>query len=113
MGKFADVWQPSKGAGSSTRVNSSQKWAVSAADMGAIGGAGGGAVELRPDGSFTAELTVDKAALDAKATAESLRNYGIYTYAGSGASVAAYETATPITFTRRSAWRSSSRSRAA
>ena len=99
FGKFAEVWRPSAGAASSSRVNTSQKWAVSKADMPGIGGDAAGAVELRADGSFTAELVVDKAAIDAKATAASLVNYGIYTYPGSGAVQAKYETYTPVTFT--------------
>jgi len=63
--------------------------------MAAIGGPGAGAIELKPDGTFTAEITVSKAAIDAVATAENLVNYGIYTYAGSGATNAGYD---PITF---------------
>ncbi|GAA2074831.1 hypothetical protein GCM10009821_12180 [Aeromicrobium halocynthiae] len=98
VGKFASSWRPSQGAPSSSRKVGSQKWAVLAEDMGRIGGPGAGAIELRPDGSFTAELVVDKAALDEGAGA-SLTEYGIYTYAGSGAVAPAYETATPITFT--------------
>ncbi|MEI5672123.1 MULTISPECIES: beta strand repeat-containing protein [unclassified Nocardioides] len=98
FGKFAENWKPSAGAATATRVNSSQKWAVLAEDMATIGGPDGGAVELKPDGSFTATLTVDKAAIDAVATAATLVNYGIYTYGGSGGTVAAYETYTPVTF---------------
>ncbi|WP_170866900.1 Ig-like domain repeat protein [Nocardioides lianchengensis] len=100
FGKFAENWKPSAGAATATRVNSSQKWAVLAEDMATIGGPDGGAVELKPDGSFTATLTVDKAAIDAVATAATLVNYGIYTYGGSGGTVAAYETYTPVTFTQ-------------
>jgi len=99
FGKFATDWRPSAGATSAARVNSSQKWAVLAEDMATIGGANAGAVELRPDGTFTATVTVDKAAIDTKATAASLTNYGIYTYAAGGATQALYETYTPITFT--------------
>lgn len=97
FGKFADTWKPSAGAPSSSRVAVSQKWAVPAAQMDAIGGAPAGAVELKPDGTFTTTLTVDKAAADAAAATG---NYGIFTYAGSGAVHAPYETATPITFTK-------------
>lgn len=99
FGKFAEQWRPSAGAPGTSRVNSVQKWAVPAQSMSTIGGTASGAVELTADGSFTAELVIDKAALDAKAVAESLVNYGIYTYPGSGAVAAAYETYTPITFT--------------
>lgn len=100
FGAFADDWAPSQGHGSNARpVNAGQLWAVSAEDMGKIGGPSAGAVELRADGSFTGELTVSKALLDAKAPdgLDGL-NPGIYTYAGSGANVAAYETFTPFTF---------------
>ncbi|GAA5148213.1 hypothetical protein GCM10023340_21790 [Nocardioides marinquilinus] len=100
FGKFAPTWRPSEGATGATRKNTSQKWAVLAEDMASIGGPDGGAVELRPDGSFTAVLTVDRAAIDAAATDPALTQYGIYTYAGSGAVSAGYETYTPVTFTR-------------
>ncbi|MFJ9391031.1 Ig-like domain-containing protein [Nocardioides sp. NPDC101246] len=99
FGKVADLWKPSEGAPSTSRVNSSVNWAVLADDIATIGGPEAGAIELRPDGTFTAELIIDKAALDAKATDPALTGYGIYTYAGSGAVQAAYETFTPITFT--------------
>jgi len=99
FGKFSEAWKPSEGATSAARVTSSQKWAVLAEDMATIGGPGTGAVELRADGSFTATVIVDKAAIDAKATSADLTNYGIYTYAASGATQPLYETYTPITFT--------------
>jgi hypothetical protein len=100
FGRYADVWRPSAGAPSSTRVNqggAALKWAVSADDMATVGGAAGGAVELRADGTFTATLEIDKDAIDTKAPTG---NYGIYTYPGSGGSQAAYETYTPITFAK-------------
>jgi hypothetical protein len=100
FGRYADVWKQSAGAPSSARVNAGGaglRWAVPAADMETVGGAAAGAVELRPDGTFTATLTVDKAVVDAKA---STGNYGIYTYPGSGAVQAAYETYTPLTFAK-------------
>ncbi|WP_051217974.1 HtaA domain-containing protein [Nocardioides insulae] len=100
VGKYADAWEPSQGAPSTARVNGDVAWAVNAEDMETIGGPAAGAIELRPDGSFTAELEVDRAAIDAKATDPSLTEYGIYTYAGGGAKQAAYETFTPITFTK-------------
>ncbi|MFE7224606.1 Ig-like domain-containing protein [Nocardioides sp. NPDC057577] len=103
FGKVADVWRPSAGAPSTSRVNTSVNWAVLAEDTATVGGPEAGAIELRPDGTFTAELTVDKAAIDAKATDPALTGYGIYTYAGSGAVQATYETFTPITFTTAAA----------
>ena len=102
FGRYADVWKQSAGAPSSARVNAGGaglRWAVPAADMETIGGAAAGAVELRPDGTFSATLTVDKAVVDAKT---GVGNYGIYTYPGSGAVQAAYETYTPITFAKAS-----------
>ncbi|MBO9570075.1 MAG: HtaA domain-containing protein [Cellulomonas iranensis] len=99
FGAFPEVWGASQGAPSSARAaTGATRWAVPADSMATIGGPGAGAVELRPDGSFTAEVVVDKSAVDAKSPAAGAR-YGIYTYAGSGAVVAAYETATPLTFT--------------
>jgi hypothetical protein len=100
FGKYADVWKPSESAAASARSNlgSATKWAVLAADTATIGGPNAGAVELGADGSFTTELTIDKAALDTTATATTLKNYGIYTYPGGGATQPAYETYTPLTF---------------
>lgn len=100
FGKFAETWKPSAGAPSTTRKNSSQKWAVLAEDMATIGGTAGGAVELEADGTFEATVTVDKAAIDAVATDPTLVNYGIYTYPGSGAVQPLYETYTPVTFAK-------------
>ncbi|MGC3992717.1 MAG: HtaA domain-containing protein [Propionicimonas sp.] len=102
FGKFADAWAPSAGATSATRKNSSVRWAVLAADMATIGGPAAGAVELKADGTFTAELTVSKAEIDAVATDPSLVNYGVYTYPGGGAVKAGWEHYTPITFYDRS-----------
>src|SRR5690606_13099444 len=91
--------RPSEGVKSAARATSDVKWAVLAEDMALVGGAEDGAIELRPDGSFTATLRIDKAAADAAATVEDLVNYGIYTYPGGGAVNAEFETYTPITFT--------------
>ncbi|MGF9755470.1 Ig-like domain-containing protein [Microvirga sp. 0TCS3.31] len=102
FGRYADVWKQSAGAPSSARVNAGGaglRWAVPQSDMETVGGAAAGAVELRPDGTFTATLTVDKAVVDART---GTGNYGIYTYPGSGAVQAAYETYTPITFAKAS-----------
>ncbi|EFQ83788.1 hypothetical protein HMPREF0063_11451 [Aeromicrobium marinum DSM 15272] len=98
--KVADVWRPSQGAGGATRgvANGNPdltKWAVPSAQLPVTGASG---VELTPDGSFTAEITVDRATLDATATAATLTQYGIITYPGSGASAPSYETLTPLTF---------------
>lgn len=98
VGKFAPTWRPSQGAPSTSRKTTSVKWAVRAEDMATIGGAERGAVELTPEGTFSTTLVVDKQALDAAATDPALTDYGIYTYPGSGATNAAFETATPIEF---------------
>jgi len=97
FGRFAEVWKPSAGAPTSARPNSEQKWAVPAESIATIGGAAAGAIELTPQGTFSTTLTIDKAAIDAKA---STGNYGIYTYPGSGAVQPLYETYTPITFAK-------------
>ena len=99
VGAFAPTWRPSQGAPSTSRKTTAVKWAVPAADMATIGGADRGAVELTPQGTFSTTLTVDKAALDAATAADpTLTGYGIYTYPGSGATNAAFETATPLAF---------------
>ncbi|XBB70255.1 Ig-like domain-containing protein [Nocardioides sp. WV_118_6] len=98
FGKYATTWRPSQGAPSSARKNGNNKYAVLAEDLATIGGPAAGGIVLSPNGSFTATLIVDKAAIDAAATDPSLTNYGIYTYAGSGGVAASYETYTPITF---------------
>ncbi|WP_193608939.1 Ig-like domain-containing protein [Nocardioides lijunqiniae] len=101
FGKFPEAWRPSAGVASANRKNSSQQWAVLAEDMATIGGPNAGAIELTPAGTFTATLTVDKAAADTAAAAvPTAANYGIYTYAGSGATAPSYETYTPLTFAK-------------
>lgn len=97
LGKFADEWQPSAGAVSSARKVITQYWAVDAEDMATIGGALRGAIELGADGSFSTTFTVSKALVDEVAGGVD-GNLGIYTYAGGGATHAAWETYTPITF---------------
>jgi hypothetical protein len=94
FGKYADVWKPSVSAPSSARNNSDVKWAVPAASMAGIGGAAGGAVELRADGTFETTLVLKKGYNNEPATG----NFGVYTYSGSGAKYAGFETYTPVTF---------------
>jgi putative cell wall-binding protein len=94
FGKYADVWQPTASAASSARSNSDVKWAVSAEDIATIGGAGAGAIEVKPDGTFEATLLVKNNYAGAPTTG----NYGIYTYPGGGAKYAPFETYTPIDF---------------
>lgn len=98
FGKYADQWRPSQNAPSSARKNGSTpasvKWAVPAANTATIGGAPAGAITLASDGSFSTTLLVDENFSGVPATG----NFGIYTYGGSGAKPAAFETYTPITF---------------
>lgn len=102
LGKFADTWRPSQGAPSSARKVVTQKWAVPLAELSQPAIANGGGFELKPDGTFSTTFTVDKATIDAAvaSTADpaSLTTYGIFTYPGSGATEASFETATPLTF---------------
>ncbi|MGW8591299.1 hypothetical protein ACWIE7_05750 [Dietzia sp. NPDC055343] len=97
LGKFADEWKPSEDAASSARKIITQHWAVNAEDVETIGGAEDGAIVLGADGSFTATFTVSKALVEDKA-GDANGNLGIYTYAGSGAKHAAWETYQPISF---------------
>src|SRR5690606_15272309 len=89
FGRFADTWKPSDGAPSSARSVGTQRWVVDPADVATLGEQ---AVAINADGTF--ELTLDVAVMPDKAG-----NYGVYTYPGSGASYAPFETATPISFT--------------
>lgn len=102
LGKFADTWRPSQGAASSTRKVVVQKWAVPAAELSQPAIANGGGFELKADGTFTTTFSVDKATIDAAVAATAnpaaLTTYGIFTYPGSGATEASFETATPLTF---------------
>ncbi len=100
FGKFAESWKPSAGAarGSRPAVGSETKWAVLAEDITAVGGPSAGAITLNPDGSFTAQIVLDKAAADTAAAALESGNYGVYTYPGGGAVTPSFETYTPITF---------------
>jgi hypothetical protein len=105
FGRYADVWRPSAGAPSSARVNPSGangtavgvKWAVPAASFAASSPvqdpSAASYTVLGADGSFTTQIQVNSAWL-----AQASGTYGIYTYAAGGATVAAYETATPLTF---------------
>lgn len=102
FGKFASNWRPSLSAPSSSRKTGASgtavKWAVLGEFIPTPITVEAGGVELSPTGSFTAQVEVDKAALDALATDPALTNYGIYTYPGSGGTAPAYETYVPLTF---------------
>lgn len=99
FGSFANVWKPSEGAPSSARPTtpmgqggSALIWALPPAGRAIIGEEA--TVLLNPDGSFEATLSVQRDYEGAIADG----NYGIYTYAGSGAVQPLFETYTPITF---------------
>jgi len=96
FGKFADTWKASAGAPSSARVadRTTTKWFLNAEDVATVGGASAGAVAIGADGSFSIDIPVKPGFSGEPATG----NYGIYTYAGSGAVYAPFETYTPITF---------------
>lgn len=107
FGRYADNWRPSQ-PGSGGRNNptgdngngAAVKWAVPLASF--PGGppaqdpTSPAYTELRPDGSFTTEIKVNQSWL-----ADKEGNFGIYTYAGGGPVVAAFETYTPITFEKQ------------
>jgi hypothetical protein len=100
FGKFADTWKPSAGAASSTRKTGSVVWVVNPADVATVDPAGSGtAVAIEPDGSFTVQIRASRGFTGEPETG----TYGIYTYPGSGATYAAFETATPISFAPASA----------
>ncbi|WP_309709861.1 HtaA domain-containing protein [Pseudolysinimonas sp.] len=96
FGTFLDVWKPSESAPSSARKTAlgATKWVVDADDVATIGGAAAGAIAIDEDGSFSVEIAVT----DNFAGALADGNYGIYTYPGSGATYAPFETFTPISF---------------
>ncbi len=91
FGKFADTWKPSEGAPSSARKVGDQKWVgrlrPNVAGLGRPGG------RARPRRLVLPHPARVNRTLDANPG-----NYGIYTYAGSGAVYAPFETFTPITF---------------
>jgi hypothetical protein len=109
FGRFAEVFDPSAGVAGSARALAddaaqrngvSVKWAVPAASFpGAIptapqDPASPAYTELKPDGSFTTTLQINKAWISAQTG-----NWGIYTYRGGNAtSLPEFATFTPITF---------------
>ncbi|MDV8001039.1 hypothetical protein [Rhodococcus sp. IEGM 1408] len=95
FGKFLDEWKPSANAPSTARAVVEQRWALPTGSFTAMGGQLP-YIEITADGSFTATLTVSKAAADAKSE---LGGYGIYTYPAGGAKKASYEQFVPVVFT--------------
>lgn len=91
FGRFGDPWRPSEGAPASSRQVIDQVWALPAAQYAALGGASNPDLALMaPDGSFTVELELDEAT--------GTGDYGIVTYAGSGAVNSGEELLVPVTF---------------
>jgi hypothetical protein len=91
FGRFADTWQPSAGAPSSSRQVITQVWALPQAQHDVLDptGANPEIVLLSPDGTFTAQVAAKPAA--------GTGTYGLATYAASGAVNAAQETFTAVT----------------
>ncbi len=93
FGTFDQPWAPSAGAPGSARRVIKQVWALPAAQRAILDPAGTSPdfVTIAADGSFTVDLEVAP-------VSGSVGEYGIVTYAGSGAVKADQETFTPITF---------------
>ena len=93
FGKFASAWQPSTGAAAATRTVVDQKWALPASSRAILDPTGTGAayVTIDSSGRFEAIVTVNT-------STSTNPNYGVFTYPGSGAVNAAYETQTLVTF---------------
>ncbi|AYY12668.1 LPXTG cell wall anchor domain-containing protein [Actinobacteria bacterium YIM 96077] len=95
FGAFADQWQPSLGAGSDARTVLDQRWAMTRATLDEVPERYRDAildeyVELTPDGTFEATLTVST-------DGDAAGNYGVYTYAAGGAVTAEHEFGIPVT----------------
>lgn len=107
FGKFQDLWKPSESAPSGNRLASMSdadrtKWLLPSATAAMFGGAAAGAFALPVDGSFEITLRVSKELSDSSSNLifneATTGSYGIYTYGGSGARYAPFETFTPISF---------------
>ncbi|WP_205475232.1 Ig-like domain-containing protein [Nocardioides sp. SYSU D00038] len=104
FGRFSDNWRPSvPGSGGRNLAPTEHRngvsviWAVPAASFAASNppqsASNPSYTVLGTDGSFSTTVHVDRSWL-----AEAEGTFGIYTYAGGGANVAAYETFTPLSF---------------
>ncbi|AWB88424.1 HtaA domain-containing protein [Salinibacterium hongtaonis] len=98
FGSFKDVWKPSESAPTAARESLSQRWlltqdVIDAVDPRFKAAVLAEAAVLNADGSFSFQMTVAESS-----AALSDGNYGIYTYAGSGATYAPFETYTPLSF---------------
>lgn len=94
FGSYLDAWKPSENNPPGSRSNAATNWAVPAESINTVGGPARGAIELNPDGSFTATLNVTKS----KAKELAAGNWGVVTYPGGGSTFAPFETFTPVTF---------------
>lgn len=96
FGRFADVWKPSAGAGSSARPSSTapakQIWALPAASRAIADPTGASSVVLDENGNFTVQMPVSEF------TTAGTGNVGIYVFPGSGAVNAAHELFVPLVF---------------
>src|SRR5690606_28703656 len=97
LGKFLDDWRYSEGAPCSARVVGDQRWALAKGVLDQVPEQYRGAVErqwvdLAPDGSFTAELTVTEPAAGWPADG----SFGVYTYAAGGAANPDQELSVPL-----------------
>lgn len=106
FGKFQDLWKPSESEPSGNRLASMSdaertKWLLPSATAAMFGGAAG-AFALPVDGTFEITLRVSKELSDSSSNLifneATAGTYGIYTYGGSGARYAPFETFTPISF---------------
>ena len=91
FGHFAESWQPSQGAASSTRKVGSQKWALAEEVLNQVPSNYQGAIRaqwtpIAADGSFETTLTVTRPS----ALADGGR-YGVYTYGAGGVTNSAQE----------------------
>ncbi|GAA1751917.1 S-layer homology domain-containing protein [Aeromicrobium alkaliterrae] len=101
FGKFATAWQPSAGNASSTRSVAAgnaavTKWANPVSN-GYVAPNNQNTV-LGTDGSFSTTVSVNKATIDAIASAAGNTQYGIAVYPASGGSTPVGEVLVPITF---------------
>ncbi|MCM3662590.1 HtaA domain-containing protein [Georgenia satyanarayanai] len=97
LGKFAEQWQPSLDAPSSTRVVGSQKWALAENVLDQVPPTFQDVirrqwVDIAEDGSFTAELTITKPAAGWPEDG----TFGVYTYAAGGVKNSAQELSVPL-----------------
>jgi Tfp pilus assembly protein PilV len=95
LGKFADVWQPSvAGTSSANRAGAVTRWGVHEEDIASMGSQASSAIAIDENGSFEFDIVVSKGTIAEGAVG----NWGVYTYAGGGATYAPFETYTPVTF---------------